>query len=47
MTIIEKMLVHSYATIILSKTLTTSHVFEHLKNLWHIDLGTTNHICLI
>lgn len=46
MNMMEKNLLQAHSTMIFPKTLRTSKVFEYLKNLWHIDSGITNHICI-
>lgn len=45
-TMIEKLLSLLNLAIILPKMISLSHSLEYLKNLWHIDSGTTMHICI-
>lgn len=42
----KKRILHSHLTQILLKTGSTSPSLRYLQNLWHIDSGATNHICV-
>lgn len=46
MTMIEKPLLLPNLDIILLKRIFLSYSLKYLKNLWHIDSGTTTHICI-
>ena len=46
MVLTKKRILHSYLTQILLKTGSTSPLLRYLQNLWHIDFGATNHICV-
>ncbi len=46
MALIKKRILHFYLTRILLKTGSTSPSLRYLQNLWHIDSGAINHICV-
>lgn len=46
MALTKKRILHSHLIQILLKTGSTSPSLRYLQNLWHIDSGATNHICV-
>lgn len=44
--IMEKNILQAYSTMILTKTLHISKVFEYLKSLWYINSSAINYICI-